>query len=57
MDRLISSPKDVKVDIKNGRMILICEWPQIELGNIYNPLILSRASDEEEMKNEKKQID
>ena len=39
MDRLISSPKDVKVNIKNGRMILIREWPQVEHGNIYTDLI------------------
>ena len=49
MDRLISSPKDVKVNIKNGRRILISEWPQVEHGNIYTHLILSRACDGKEM--------
>ena len=49
-DRLIWSPKDVKVDIKNGR-ILICVWPQVEHGDIYNHLILSRACDGKEIKN------
>ena len=51
------SPKDVKVIIKNASMILIREWPQVEHGNIYNHLILSRAFDGEEMKYEKRQID
>ena len=44
MDQLISSTKDVKVYIKNGRMILIREWPQVEHGNIYNHLILANSS-------------
>ena len=50
MDQLISSQKDVKVNIKNARMILIREWPQVEHGNIYNHLILSQTCDGEEMK-------
>lgn len=50
MDRLISSPKDVKhQEWKDD----IREWPQVEYGDIYNYLILSRACDGEEMKNYK----
>ena len=31
-------------------MILICEWAQVECGNIYNHLILSPACDGKEIK-------
>lgn len=50
-DRMISSQKDVKTgEWKDD----IREWPQVEYGDIYNYLILSRACDGE--KNEKIQI-
>lgn len=49
-DRMISSPKDVKTgEWKDD----IREWPQVEYGDIYNHLILSRACDGEKMKNYK----
>lgn len=45
---IISSPKDVKTDEWKDD---IREWPQLEYGDIYNYMVLSRACDGEEMKN------
>ena len=50
VDQFISSPKDVK---HNEWKVDICEWLQVEYGDIYNYLILSSACDGEEMKNYK----